>query len=140
MSGREELREAIFAAQAMTGYAFPNALLQHALVDLERLSIDVGHLQHKRDRLVSALREMGYSLHLPEGTFYLLVHSPIEDDWAFTAMLASHDVLCLPGAVVEAPGYFRISLTANEEMIERALPGFAAALAEAGQRAVARGN
>jgi aspartate aminotransferase len=37
----------------------------------------------------------------------------------------------LPGAVVELPGYFRISLTANDEMIERALPGFQAALQRA---------
>lgn len=33
----------------------------------------------------------------------------------------------MPSTVVELPGYFRISLTANDEMIERALPGFAAA-------------
>jgi aspartate aminotransferase len=132
MPHRDVMREAIFAAQMITGFAFPNALLQHALGDLERLSIDVGHLQRKRDRLVEALRGMGYSLHVPEGTFYLLVRSPIEDDWAFVDMLAARDVLCLPGTVVEEPGYFRISLTASDEMIERALPGFEAAVTETG--------
>lgn len=131
MPGRGEIREAVFGAQLVTGFAFPNALLQHALPDLERLSIDVEHLQYKRDWLVGALREMGYSVHMPEGTFYLLVRSPIEDDWAFTGTLAAHDVLCLPGTVVEMPGYFRISLTAHDEMIQRALPGFAAAMSEA---------
>jgi aspartate aminotransferase len=38
-------------------------------------------------------------------------------------------VYCLPGSVLEMPGYFRISLTANDDMIERSLPGFAAAYA-----------
>ena len=38
---------------------------------------------------------------------------------------------CLPGTVVELPGNFRISLTANDTMIEQALPGFAAALQKA---------
>jgi aspartate aminotransferase len=33
--------------------------------------------------------------------------------------------------LVELPGYFRISLTANDDMIERALPGFAAAMQRA---------
>jgi len=33
----------------------------------------------------------------------------------------------LPGSMMEMPGYFRISLTASDEMIRRALPGFAAA-------------
>ena len=115
----------------MTGYAFPNALLQHALPDLEQLSIDIAHLQRKRDRMVAALREMGYDVHVPEGTFYLLPRSPLADDLAFIELLAEHDIFCLPGTVVEMPGYFRISLTANDEMIERALPGFAAALEEA---------
>jgi aspartate aminotransferase len=34
----------------------------------------------------------------------------------------------MPGQVVEMPGYFRISLTANDDMIQRSLPGFAAAI------------
>jgi aspartate aminotransferase len=131
MAEREVMREAIFGAQVVTGFAFPNALLQHALPDIEGLTIDIEHLQYKRDWLVGALRDMGYSLHVPEGTFYLLVRSPWEDDSAFTELLASHNVLCLPGAVVEALGYFRISLTANDSMIERSLPGFAAALEQA---------
>ncbi len=131
MGHREDLRAALTAAQFVTGFAFPNALMQHALADLERLSIDVGELQRKRDRLVAALRTMGYELQVPEGTFYLLVRSPQSDDVAFVERLAEHDVFCLPGTFVELPGTFRISLTANDEMISRALPGFEAALAGA---------
>lgn len=124
MLEREGLREALFTAQLLTGWAFPNALLQHALADIDSLSIDLPRLQKKRDWMVSELRRMGYAVHNPEGTFYLLPRSPIPDDWAFTELLAEHAILCLPGEVVEMPGYFRISLTANEQMIERALPGF----------------
>jgi len=127
MPEREALREALFTAQLVTGYAFPNALLQHALADLEGLSLDVEHLQGKRDRMVAALREMGYALHVPEGTFYLLARSPMADDLAFSELLAQHDIFVLPGSVVELPGTFRVSLTASDEMIERSLPGFAAA-------------
>jgi len=130
MPDRGHWRQALFTAQLMTGYAFPNALLQHALQDLEKLSIDIDHLEEKRDRLVRALRDMGYELHVPEGTFYLLVRSPLEDDRAFVERLAEKDILCLPGSVAECPGYFRISLTASDEMITRALPGFAASLQE----------
>lgn len=131
MSNREALRLAILSAQMMTGYAFPNALLQHALADLERLSIDIEHLQQKRDRMVTILRDAGYTVHVPEGTFYLLPQSPIEDDAKFLELLAKHNVFCLPGSLVEMPGYFRISLTANDDMIEKAAEGFAAAYAEA---------
>ena len=37
----------------------------------------------------------------------------------------------LPGSVAEIPGYFRLSLTATDDMIDRALPGFAAAFEHA---------
>jgi aspartate aminotransferase len=119
---REHLRHALTLAQVASGYAFPNALLQYAVPELEELSVDVAHLQRKRDRLVSELRRIGYQVAAPEGTFYLLPRSPIADDGAFVEHLAQHDVFVLPGSVVELPGYFRMSLTATDEMIERALP------------------
>jgi aspartate aminotransferase len=131
--GRAALRGPIFVAQLLTGYAIPNALLQHALPDLEALTLDLDHLQHKRDWMVGELRRMGYTVHVPEGTFYLLPHSPMPDDWAFTELLGEYGIFVLPGTVVEMPGYFRLSLTANDAMIERALPGFAAALERARQ-------
>ena len=34
----------------------------------------------------------------------------------------------LPGAMFEMPGWFRISVTANDDMVERALPGFGKAI------------
>jgi aspartate aminotransferase len=127
---RKELREEIFLQQMVTGYAFPNALLQHALADLERLSIDIGALERRRDRLVPALRELGYDASMPEGTFYTMARSPIPDDVGFTDVLARHRVLVLPGTVVEVPGWFRISLTANDRMVEDGIPRFAAAMEE----------
>jgi aspartate aminotransferase len=128
---RAELRETIFIEQASTGYAWPNALLQHALGDLEGLSIDVGAMQRRRDRLVPALNDLGYQATLPEGTFYTMARSPIPDDVLFSEILARHRVLVLPGTVVEVPGWFRISLTANDQMVEDGIGRFAAAMDEA---------
>ncbi|MBT2594653.1 aminotransferase class I/II-fold pyridoxal phosphate-dependent enzyme [Arthrobacter sp. ISL-72] len=131
---RDALREILSALQVAMGWIYPNALLQYALPALEKFSIDVGQLQRKRDRLYDELTGMGYQLHRPEGSFYLFVHSPMADDEAFTESLATRDVYVLPGALFETPGFFRISLTANEEMVERSLPAFAEAirLAEGG--------
>ncbi len=127
---REQLRGAIAMAQMVGGWLWPNAVLQYAVADLERISIDVAHLQRKRDRVVRALREAGYALQPPDGTFYLLPKSPWPDDWAFTRFLGERDVYVLPGTVADVPGYFRISLTASDAMIDRALPAFAAAARE----------
>ena len=134
MPDRERLREAIVLQQFATGFAFPNADLQHAIEDLERLSIDVGAMERRRDRLVGALRGMGYETTMPEGTFYVMARAPIDDDVAFADILARHEVLVLPGTIVEVPGWFRISLTASDEMVARGLPGFRAAFEEAARR------
>ena len=48
------MRNALLTAQFMLGWPFPNAIMQYALPDLEKLSIDIQHLQRKRDRLVAA--------------------------------------------------------------------------------------
>ena len=128
MPDREELRTALFVAQSITAYAYPNALMQYAMGDLQKASVDVAALQRRRDRIVSALDEMGYETVKPQGTFYVLVRSPLEDDVAFTRLLAQENVFVLPGRLFELPRWFRISLTANDDMVERALPGFERAL------------
>jgi aspartate aminotransferase len=130
--GREALRRAIEVCQIAAGWMFPNAVLQHAIADLERLSIDIGELEGKRDRVVAELSVAGYELRRPEGTFYLWVRSPDPDEQAFCRLLAERQVLVLPGSVFEVPGYFRVSLTATNEMIDRALPVFRAAIDEVG--------
>jgi aspartate aminotransferase len=138
MPDREALRQRLFIAQLATGYAFPNALLQHALAELEGLSIDVEALERRRNRVVATLREQGYETTMPEGTFYVMARSPIEDDMAFAARLVEHGVLVLPGTIVELPGWFRISLTASDAMVDQGLSGFAAARREAVEALEAR--
>ncbi len=124
---RPPLREAIELSQMAAGWLFPNAVLQYAIDDLERLSIDLTDLEAKRNRLASELTAAGYDLRVPEGTFYLWVRSPDPDDLAFCRRLADQNVLVLPGTICEVPGHFRISLTASNDMIDRALPTFRAA-------------
>ena len=128
MPNRDGMEPAITGLQVAMGWVYPNALLQHALPELEKFSIDVGQLQRRRDRFFDALNGMGYRVWRSEGTFYLYVPSPIPDDEAFTESLARRGVFVFPGVLFETPGFFRISLTANEDMIERSLPAFEAAM------------
>jgi aspartate aminotransferase len=128
MPDREFLRMAFLAVGLALGTGVPDAIMQYALPDIERLQVDLEHLQRKRDRLLGALLEQGYQVHRPEGTFYLLPRCPVPDDGAFAERLARDKVAVLPGRAVEMPGYMRLSLTATDAMIERALPVFAAAI------------
>lgn len=131
MPERDRLRDDTFIQQLAAGYLFPNADLQHAIESLDPLCIDIGALERRRERLVTALRDMGYEATWPEGTFYVMARSPMADDQDFARILNRHRVLILPGSIVETPGWFRISLTASDAMVERGIPGFAAAIDEA---------
>ncbi len=128
MPDAARLRQTLILSQVISGFAFANADLQYALPRLEELAIDLGVLQRRRDHLIPALAEMGYQTSLPEGTFYTMVRSPIPADLEFARQLRRHGVLVLPGTIVEVPGWFRVSLTANEEMVERGIDGFRSAL------------
>jgi aspartate aminotransferase len=130
MPDREDLRSALLVAQTALGWTFPNAVMQYAIRDLEQASIDVPAMQRRRDRIVDELTRMGYEVVKPEGTFYVMVRSPLNDDVAFVERLAESKVFVLPGRMFELPGWFRISLTANDGMVERSLAGFERALAD----------
>ena len=128
MGSGELVRAGVLAAQIAGGWTFPNVLMQHAVPELEGLSIDVGRIQARRDRMVSALEEYGYEVGTPEAAMFLTVRSPWESSVAFADLLSEYDIYVIPGSLANFEGYFRISLSATDDMVERSLPGFAAAI------------
>jgi aspartate aminotransferase len=122
---RRAFQAVMFSAQMALGWSFPNAVMQYAVPDLETLSIDMGALTRRRDSLMSTLRAAGYGVLPPEGTFYLWTKWPEGDPDQLWNRLADRDVFVMPGSIMNAPNYFRISLTASDAMIERALPALA---------------
>jgi aspartate aminotransferase len=121
---RNALSSVMFATQMALGWCFPNAIMQYAVPDLENLSIDQAALARRRDLLAATLAKAGYEVLLPEGTFYLWTKWPDGDPETHWNRLADRDVFVLPGSVMNVPNYFRVSLTASDSMVERALPAF----------------
>jgi len=121
---RRTLRDSMFAAQMALGWCFPNAVMQYAIPDLENLSIDQAALARRRDRLMAILEPNGFKTLRPEGTFYLWSRWPEGDPDELWSELASRDVFVMPGRLMNAPDYLRLSLTASDEMVERAKGAF----------------
>jgi aspartate aminotransferase len=121
---RRAFSDSMFSAQMALGWCFPNAVMQYAIPDLETLSIDQAALTRRRDCLMSALSENDYDVLPPEGTFYLWSRWPSGDPVQLWNHLADRNVFVLPGSLMNAPGYFRISLTASDDMVDRALSAF----------------
>ena len=81
--------------------------------------------------LMAALSGAGYGPILPEGTFYLFARWPDGDPGEHWNRVADRDVFVMPGSILAAPDWFRISLTASDAMVEKAVPAFREAAAEA---------
>jgi aspartate aminotransferase len=127
MPQREQVRRALMLGSMSAG-AIPDTAMQHAMPELERQIIDVPAVERRRDRMVAVMRDQGYLVESPEAGFYLFPRSPIPDAVEFCGWLDERHVYTLPGEAFERPGYFRISLTATDEMVERALPVLAEAI------------
>lgn len=121
----EPLRAAAMVTRFVNSFGFPNNVLQRALPDFAHLCIELDAIQRRRDRLVLVLADHGYEPTTPEGTFYIMARSPDPDDEAFVAQMAADDLFILPGTTVKMPGWFRISLTASDAMVEAAAERFA---------------
>jgi aspartate aminotransferase len=121
---RQALRDAVFATQMALGWCFPNAVMQYAVPQLEQLSIDVQALARRRDALTEALTKGGHAVLPPDGTFYLWVKWGGDAKRTWNAF-ADRDVFVMPGILMKTDDYFRVCLTASDEMVERALPVFA---------------
>ena len=126
LSDRQALRDVMFSAQMALGWCFPNAVMQYAVPELEQLSIDQKALARRRDRLTEALTRAGFEVLRPEGTFYLWSKWPVGDPERHWNALADSKVFVMPGSIMSSPAHLRISLTASDRMVERALPVFAA--------------
>jgi len=137
---RQEIREATFPAQMALGWTFPSALMQHALPAFESLSIDQSALATRRDLLIVALIDAGFGPVDPEGTFYLFSRWPEGDPEVVWNCLADRDVFVMPGSILGAPDYLRISLTASDAMVDKAIPLLAQAVDAATTRQAAVGQ
>ena len=120
---REEVSQELSRWTRILGLATPTSLMQEAVPRLLSLEHDQRWLVAWRRRYVEELSASGYSVVRPEATLFVYVRTPAgRGDWDFTEDLASAGVLCLPAPVFHHEGYFRLSLTGSEDMLERALP------------------
>jgi aspartate aminotransferase len=104
-----------------TGTGTPTALMQHALPGLIAHTPRIDSFRQRREALVAALRRNGYTLAPGDHTFFVYARSPIADDMRLVETLAAQGLLVAPGTLFHDPGYFRLSVTATQPMIDGAI-------------------
>ena len=120
----EEVMDGLVFCNRTLGYVNAPALMQHVVTSLQKATVDVADYQRKRDYLHKALTDMGYSVVLPQGAFYMFPKSPVPDEMDFLAELRKHNILAVPGKGFGRSGYIRISYCIEDKTIEGSLPGF----------------
>jgi len=113
----------IFAIRVL-GFVNAPALMQLAVKDSLRDSIDPRVYERRRNVMYGALTEMGFEIVKPRGAFYMFPKSPIDDDREFVGECLKRNVLVVPGIGFGRSGHFRISLTVPDRTIENSLPAW----------------
>jgi aspartate aminotransferase len=120
---REAVGRELVRWTRIRGIATPTALMQRALPALLALRHDQEWLTRWRGRLVAELSEAGYRVEAPDATLFLYLETPGgQDDFRFAERLAAAGVLVLPAPLFHHAGWWRLSLTGSEDMLERAVP------------------
>jgi aspartate aminotransferase len=106
------------------GFVSAPALMQRAVANIQRATVDIDIYRRKRDLLYGALIDIGYECVKPGGAFYVFPKSPIPDDTEFVRQLQKELVLVVPGVGFGTPGYFRASYCVDDWVIEGSIAGF----------------
>jgi aspartate aminotransferase len=107
------------------GFCTPTSLMQLAVRKLISVDLDLEPIARRRELAIESLRESGYWVRPSDATYFLYPRSPVADDFAFVERMADRGVLALPSSVFHHRGHFRLSLTASDAHVERALEALA---------------
>jgi aspartate aminotransferase len=120
---KQSLAEELVSWTRITGFATPTSLMQRALPRLLSLRHPEKWLIEWRERFVEELGTQGYDVVRTDATMFIYLRTPpsYEKDFEFVEELAGAGLLVLPAPIFHHRGYFRLSLTGSEPMLERAL-------------------
>ena len=124
MSHADEMCNAVTVANRVCGYINAPSLLQKAVARCIDQSCDLAFYDQNRNRLYTALTQMGFHCVKPEGTFYLFMQSPIPDEHRFVAEAKRYGLVIVPGSTFSWSGYVRLAYCVQPEIIEKSLPMF----------------
>ena len=125
-----DIYAAVCGAGRSMGYVCAPSLMQYVIKNCVYDTSDISAYDKNRTLFYNGLVEMGYTVTKPNGAFYLFVKSPSGDGNEFCERAKKHEILMVPSDSFGIEGYARIAYCVKYEMIEKALPAFAALMEE----------
>lgn len=115
---------AVAGAGRSLGYVNAPGLFQRVCAMCADMTADISIYETNRNLLYNGLRELGFEVVKPDGTFYIFPKTLEKDDIAFCERAKQYDILIVPGTGFGCPGHTRISYCVPTERIERSLEAF----------------
>ena len=115
---------AIAGAGRSLGYVNAPGLFQRVCALCASETSDISVYETNKNILTKGLRDMGYHVVEPGGTFYMFPRSLESDSQAFCKKAMEKDLMLVPGDIFGCPGHFRIAYCVPTERVEKALPIF----------------
>lgn len=114
----------VMGAGRMLGYVNAPSLFQRVAAECCHMTADISVYQQNCRLLTDSLRDLGFHVVEPKGTFYIFPRALEESSAAFCRRAQEHDILVVPSDSFGCPSHFRLSFCVPTERIERALPAF----------------
>ena len=125
MEDFELVYAAIAGAGRSLGYVNAPGLFQRVCAECADITADINIYETNKNILVKGLRDLGFHVVEPEGTFYMFPRTLESDDIAFCEKAKEFNLLIVPGTGFGCPGHTRISYCVPTERAQRSLEAFA---------------
>lgn len=104
------------------GHNCPASLIQLAVAETCGLTSDLSVYETNMNLLYDCLKELGFTVVRPGGTFYIFPKALEEDAKIFCEKALKYDLILVPADSFGCPGYFRMAYCIDTEKVKRAIP------------------
>jgi aspartate aminotransferase len=130
MEDSELIFDTATAVNRIIGCVNAPAIQQKLIGKCVDSKVNVDYYDRNRKALYGGLTELGFDCVMPQGAFYLLVKSPVEDAAEFCQTAKKYNILMVNGASFMAPGYVRLAYCVSYETIMNSMDAFKKLAAE----------
>ncbi len=104
------------------GHNCPSSLIQQAVAKCVNLTSDLSVYETNRDILYKELKDLGFEVVKPNGTFYIFPKALEEDAVAFCEKAKRYDLILVPSDSFGVKGFFRMAYCIETEKVKRSIP------------------
>ena len=103
------------------GHNCPSSIIQMAMAECIDMTSDLSVYEKNMNLIYDTLKELGFTVVRPGGTFYIFPKALEEDAVAFCEKAKKYDLIFVPSDSFGVKGYFRMAYCIDTDKVERSL-------------------